>query len=113
MCYTGLFKRIIPFVLTLAAGLFLASFFVSIALPGERWRNERQINKFNEIQQLRIENDGLRDKNRSLRLQIEELRKQSSGWDADAFMEDEVPPSDLGTYHPPKRPKHPRFGIER
>lgn len=59
----GLLKRIAPFFITLAFGLFVASFFVSIALPnfrinrGSRWRHreyDRQLRL--EVQQLREEN---------------------------------------------------------
>ncbi len=43
MLYLGLLKRIVPFALTFAAGLFVASFFVSIALPtvGSKDRSAR------------------------------------------------------------------------
>jgi hypothetical protein len=109
MCYTGLFKRIIPFVLTFAAGLFLASFFVSIAFPGERLRSKRWSHRHHDKQQLRIENQELREKNRVLKLENEELRKRSAEWDVDAFMKDAVPPVEFDAHHPPKRPKHPRF----
>ena len=71
MFYTGLFKRVIPFVLTFAAGLFLASFFVSIAFPGERWRSGRRMHRFQERHQLRVENEDLREKNRLLRRENE------------------------------------------
>jgi hypothetical protein len=109
MCYTGLFKRIVPFVLTFAAGLFLASFFVSIAFPGERWRSGSRSHRFHYKQQLRMQNEELREKNRILRLENEQLRKNAADWDVDAFMKDAVPPVDVEAHHPPKRPKHPRF----
>ena len=113
MCYTGLFKRIIPFVLTFAVGLFIASFFVSIAFPGERWRNSRRVNRFHEMQQLRIENDELREKLRQLRTDNEELRRSAGALDSDLVIPEAVPPVDFEEHHPPppppRRPKNPRF----
>ena len=110
MRYTGLFKRIIPFVITFAAGLFLASFFVSIALPGERWRSGRRANKFHEIQRLRGDNEELREKCRKLRKENEELRR--GAYDSSVYGEiPMVPPVQLEEHHPPtppRRPKHPR-----
>ena len=115
MCYSGLFKRIIPFALTFAVGLFLASFFVSIALPCAGWRDERRMNRANEFKQLRMDYERLQEKYRSVQRENEELRKRASDWD-DGFMEDAVPPVDLETHHPPappRPPKEPRLRIER
>ena len=111
MCYTGLFKRIVPFALTFAGGLFIASFFVSIALPEGNWRSRRGFNKRQEIQRLQLENENLRDKNLRLQMEIDEMRRTAQDWDAvgEAPM---VPPVNFELHHPPpppKRPKHPRF----
>lgn len=114
MCYTGLFKRIIPFVLTFAAGLFLASFFVSIAFPGANWRVNRRVNRFHEMQQLRIENEDLREKLRQARLDNEELRRSAGAFDTDLVIPDAVPPVELDAHHPPpppRKPKQPRTDI--
>lgn len=65
----GLLKRIAPFFITLAVGLFVASFFVSIALPNfqinrsSRWRH-REYDR-----QLRLEVERLREENSRLRRQ--------------------------------------------
>ncbi len=115
MCYTGLFKRVIPFVLTFAVGLFIASFFVSIAFPGERWRNNRRVNKVREVRQLRIENEELREKLRQSRIENEELRRSSQDWDTAG----ELPlirPMELDEHKPeppapPRKPKHPHHEI--
>jgi hypothetical protein len=110
MCYTGLVKRIIPFALTFAVGLFIASFFVSLTFPGVRWRSERRMNRFHEMQQLRMDNDDLREKCRSLRRENEELRRSVGG--LELVIPDAVPPVDLEEHKPPtppKRPKQPRF----
>lgn len=69
MCCQGFLKRVVPFFLTFAAGLFIASFFVTVAAPnfqfGNRsWkRNHRQYDRQREaeIQQLREENNRLRN----------------------------------------------------
>ncbi|HUR98475.1 MAG TPA: hypothetical protein VMZ26_10460 [Pyrinomonadaceae bacterium] len=106
MCYTGLFKRIIPFALTFAAGLFLASFFVSIGLPTSRWRVERRFNRFQESQQLRRDYENLREKYRELQVENDELRKRSDA--ADFFIPNAVPPVDLEEHHPPQPPPPPR-----
>jgi hypothetical protein len=111
MCYTGLLKRIIPFALTFAAGLFVASFFVSIALPEPNWQSRRGFNKRQEFERLQIENQQLRDQLQRERMQNDEWRRTRD--DAD-FDFDAVPPvdSDQQQHHPPappKRPKQPRF----
>ena len=51
MYYKGLLKRIVPFFLTFAAGLFIASFFVTIARPSFNGFR-RGSNKHREIQRL-------------------------------------------------------------
>ena len=68
MCCKGFTKRILPFFLTFAVGLFIASFFVSIAVPsfhfpsGNSRRNHREYDRQREIeiQQLRDENTRLK-----------------------------------------------------
>ena len=106
MLYTGLFKRIIPFVLTFAAGLFIASFFVSIALPSfGNWREGRRSRHWQEKRQVRMEMEELRERVRSLTRENEELRRNS---DVKWMLENAVPPVELEAPHPPRRPKHPR-----
>jgi len=113
MCYTGLLKRFVPFFLTFAAGLFIASFFVSIALPEGNWRSRRGFNKRQEFQRLQIENQELRDQLRLERIQNEELRRMRGSENLDFVIPDAVPPVSLEEPHhppaPPKRPKQPRF----
>ena len=109
MCYTGLFRRIIPFALTFAVGLLVASLFVPIALPGAGWRPNRA-NRFHEMQRLRTENDQLREKLRQARTENEALR-QSAG-DMDFVIPEVDTPSDweLDAHHPPPPPKKPKPG---
>ena len=74
MCCKGFVKRIVPFFLTFAVGLFIASFFVAVAAPNfqfksRNWkRNHRQYDR-----QMELENQRLRDEN--LRLKNEAQRK--------------------------------------
>jgi hypothetical protein len=109
MLYTGLFKRIIPFVLTFALGLFLAGLFGAALLPNfEGAREGRRARRCNDRQQLLMQIDQLKDELRDAKLENEVLRQGSWG---DASIELSVPPV-LEEHHPPpppKRPKHPRF----
>ncbi len=64
MCCKGFAKRFLPFFLTFAVGLFIASFFVSIAAPSFQFPNrgskrkhrEEDLRRDLEIQTLREEN---------------------------------------------------------
>jgi hypothetical protein len=105
MCYTGLFKRIIPFVLTFAGGLFLASIFVPVGLPTSRMRVERNFSRHPETQQLRRDVDNLREKCRALEAENEELRRTLG--DVDFVIPDAVPPVDFEAHHPPQPPPPP------
>lgn len=40
MCCQGFVKRVVPFFLTFAVGLFIASFFVTIAAPNFQFRRD-------------------------------------------------------------------------
>ena len=120
MFYAGLFKRIIPFVLTFAAGLLVASIFVPIGLPSVRnWRETRRAKNCHEKSQLRLENQELRDKVRTLKSENQELRRGAYEWDSDAEIMEAVPPVLMEEHKPPpppppaKRPKHPRTEILR
>lgn len=77
MSYVAIFKRIIPFFLTFAAGLFIASFFIQISAPsfskGEGRRHKRH--GYNRVM---AENEDLRRENERLRQQIESL---SHNWE--------------------------------
>ena len=79
MSYLAIFKRIIPFFLTFAAGLFIASFFVTIATPnfgsverGKKWRY------YNEM---RRENENLRRENCRLKREKEQHRRDAENDD--------------------------------
>jgi len=69
MCCKGFLKRLVPFFLTFAVGLFIASFFVTIAAPSfsfknRNWRkNHRQYDQQIESENQRLKNENLRLKN--------------------------------------------------
>lgn len=70
MCYKGIFKRFVPFLLTFAAGLFIASFFVSIALPTLP-RSERRNQRFQRQERMQRDLELLRQENERLRRELE------------------------------------------
>jgi len=66
MCCKGFIKRVVPFFLTFAVGLFIASFFVTIAapsfqMPNRGWRkNHRQYDRQRELEIQRLREENLR-----------------------------------------------------
>lgn len=70
MCIKGFLKRFAPFFIALALGLFVASFFVSIALPNVRfnrgWRRHQEYHR-----RLEFENQRLREENQRLNQEIQ------------------------------------------
>lgn len=74
MKITALLKRIAPFFMTFAIGLFVASFFVSIALPNLRfnrnWQKHREYHR-----QMESENRQLKAENCRLRKEASERRE--------------------------------------
>lgn len=79
MCCKGFLKKIVPFFLTFAVGLFIASFFVSVAAPNfsfknRNWRkNHRQYH-----QQIESENRRLNDENYRLKKELAEKERRES-----------------------------------
>jgi cell division protein FtsB len=102
MSYLQIFKRIIPFFLTFAAGLLIASIFVPIgalkfpkADRGGKGRFHRELRQENEA--LRRENDRLRQENEQLRSNV----------DADfSTLEYQVPEIRIEAPAPPPPPRH-------
>ncbi len=77
MCVKSLIKRIAPFFLTFAVGLFIASFFVTVAAPNFQFR--RGFNHHKEMdRQMQFENQRLRDENERLRNRLEDAER--SDW---------------------------------
>lgn len=100
MPYLGVLKRVAPFVLTFAVGLFIASFFVTIALPSSNFPRR---GKGREVRQLRFELEQVKRENEDLRRQLEESRS-TTDWAPVAlpppvFEADAPPPPP-----PPRRP---------
>lgn len=95
----GLVKRLLPFFVALALGLFVASFFVSLALPNVRpvrgWRNHRQYH-----QMMEAENQRLRERNFQLEREVLKYKTQQS----------EDLGNDLKDMVPPPPPMAPRAG---
>lgn len=76
MSYLQIFKRIIPFFLTFAAGLAVASIFVPIGAPsfrnadgGGKWRHRTECKR--EREALRREKDRLKQELEALRNEID------------------------------------------
>ncbi len=110
MFYTGLLKRVIPFVLTFGAGLLLASFFVSIALPNmAEWRSNRRDRRCREHKQLRQESQDIRQKYFEEVEKNAELRRQIA--DTDVLLQGAVPPVAVEAPHPPTPPRIRGKGI--
>ncbi len=97
-CSKNFIKRVFPFFLTFAVGLFVASFFITIAAPslrfplrGERYRHQQQ----DRLMQIEIER--LRDEN--LRLKSEATGKEDLS-DA-SNLSDAVPAPPMPPMPPP------------
>jgi len=75
MNFRSLIKRIAPFALTFAIGLFIASFFVTVAAPNFQFR--RGFNRHREMdRRMQMENDRLREENERLKNRLLEMEKR-------------------------------------
>jgi hypothetical protein len=101
----GFLKRALPFLLTFAVGLAVASLFVNVAAPNFNFkkRNHR-CREFRENSRLRTEMDNLRRDNESLRRQLadaeNEVRTIYIKPDFDSDIDVPLPPP------PPVAPKY-------
>ena len=97
----GLVKRIAPFFLTFALGLFVASFFVSIALPNVRvnrgWKKHREYHR-----KIEFENQRLREENFRLKREAMERKAQL-----------DINIEDINDLVPPPPPLPPRAAPSR
>ena len=91
MCCKGFIKRVFPFFLTFSVGLFIASFFVSIALPTFRLRNDgwRRHEQYHRM--LEFENQQLKERNSLLEKRLAD-RDSSDAADNDSQLNYLVPP---------------------
>lgn len=75
MCNKGFVKRIVPFFLTFAVGLFIASFFVTVAAPNFRFNSGSR--RHREYHQ-RMESENQRLKQENFRLKKELVEREDS-----------------------------------
>jgi hypothetical protein len=77
MCSKNFVKRVVPFFLTFAVGLFIASFFVSIVAPSFRFNNRfRRHQEYHRM--MEFENQRLRERNSQLEKQLADSETESS-----------------------------------
>ena len=95
----GFIKRFLPFLLTFAAGLFIASFFVNIAAPFSGFSRGERRNGY--IRMLRMENQRLQDRVEEL----EQVKTVTPCTEAIEPWEDVPPPAPPA----PHNPAPPRF----
>ena len=76
MQFIGIIKRVIPFFLTFAAGLFIASFFITVATPSlEGVRNSRS--ERHGRKHCKSDNERLRAENERLKNELELMKQMS------------------------------------
>ena len=103
MLLKGVLTRVLPFILTFAAGLFIASFFINIVTPSFSF--PRRNNKCRESRQLRTELERVRRENTELRRQLNEAGMNAE-WSNIPGFEPAAPP-------PPPPPRKHRVLLER
>ena len=104
MSYLAIFKRIIPFFLTFAAGLLIASIFVPITSPS--FRGVERGRKWRGCYESKAEAEYLRSENVRLRNENEELRRESQDWDT-TNLKYIVPEVNVDAPPPPPPPTRP------
>ncbi len=86
-------KRFVPFFLTFAFGLLVASFFVSVAAPRFQFNREGRHRKYHH---LKYENERLRRENQALERRLAERKASET-----EFMGLDVPPPPMPPMPPP------------
>jgi len=77
-CNKGLIKRVLPFFLTFAVGLFIASFFVTVAAPSFQFPNRGERRRHQEYhRQMEFENQRLKEENLRLRQNMSEREDEA------------------------------------
>ena len=104
MLLKGVLTRVLPFFLAFAAGLFIASFFITIATPSFNF--PRKANKCHETRQLRSELERVRRENTELRRQLDEAGMNASWTNTPGFEPSAPPP-------PPPPPRKHKVLLER
>lgn len=103
MCCLGFIKRVAPFALTFALGLFIASFFVT--LPSFKF--PKRENRWQKNHQMRMEVERLKERNAYLERRNAELER-SNYRVAPSFETLDVPPPPMPPM-PPKAPIAPNY----
>lgn len=106
MSYLAIFKRVVPFFLTFAAGLLIAGIFVPLATPNFSGF-KRMSNKRHECRQSKIEVEELRRENYRLKTENAQLRREARSWDS-TTLEYSVPEVVLEPPVPPRAPRSVR-----
>jgi hypothetical protein len=88
MCCLGFFKRVVPFLITFAAGLFIASFFVSLAFPS--FPASRREIRMREYRQMRYDLQELQRENARLKAELE--AQKAMNFDSDIHLAVPPPP---------------------
>lgn len=107
MSYLAIFKRIVPFLLTFAAGLFIASFFVSIAAPNLNFQRGGGSYKMRDYKRMKIENEELRRENSRMKRELDALKWNTDGTDFE-YSVPAPPDFDIDAPPPPPPPRAPR-----
>lgn len=114
-------KRVLPFFLTFAVGLFIASFFVTVAAPTfqfnkRNWRNNhRQYDRQREaeIQRLREENMRLRKEAQQRYDNVSATFKMDKNGNVDHVEKMEVDGRAVDSFVPPVAPAPPTVYRDR
>lgn len=96
----GLLKRFIPFFLTFAAGLLIASFFIPVTAPS--WGRGKAKRHRAQHEQMERDMQRLREENLNLKMELKEARERSTDWTAG-----ELPPVVWEGPMPPPPPPAP------
>jgi cell shape-determining protein MreC len=91
MKFISLVKRVAPFFLTFAVGLFIASFFVTVAAPNFQFR--RGFNRHQQYhRRIESENQQLREENNRLKNRLAEAEKRDWVLESDLDVPPPAPP---------------------
>lgn len=102
MCM-GVIKRVLPFFLTFAAGLFVASFFVTMTAPNFAFGTRgNRFNRCREYQRMQSDYYDLKRENERLQLELKAARRDANDFDIDKL---DVPPPFVPDNVPPPPPR--------